>query len=438
MVSPNSIPIGVRWYAPIKITYTGTTGLSSTYQQMLLFENAKYATTLGGYYANAIFFDVNGGQIPSWLENIGGIGTGVNGTTSLYWLKMGSFNSNSTSYYSTSVSTTYQQSNLITNSPIAEYTTTLVHSVSTTIFVGMYPTASFNYSATGLSGMNYKMNVGMSGVDNGEQVFNYYVNFTAKTTTNAVYGKFVNNTISSTWMPMFIFKPDFPSSGGIVISSLGGWQGYVTGYQTKVPEVVETLFNSGTNQYACVGVVKHRHGGLNQQPVDLATNVYDLPVGNYAPKSLATDANAYIQFQFRQGDYFGQWGIASSMLGSGGWLGGGVVLGGYAFENRDYVMTGVLGTSQLQMFSNYGSVNMVSQSTRQTTGVPYLKADVPAFSGWLDFGVFSGSNVQFFWVRAREYVDKMPSAVYGTLYANTTPAVYKVVIEDSLGVSGGE
>jgi len=24
------------------------------------------------------------------------------------------------------------------------------------------------------------------------------------------------------------------------------------------------------------------------------------------------------------------------------------------------------------------------------------------------------------------------------LYANTTPAVYKVVIEDSLGVSGGE
>jgi len=35
-------------------------------------------------------------------------------------------------------------------------------------------------------------------------------------------------------------------------------------------------------------------------------------------------------------------------------------------------------------------------------------------------------------------VDKMPSAVYGTLYANTTPAVYKVVIEDSLGVSGGE
>jgi hypothetical protein len=67
-----------------------------------------------------------------------------------------------------------------------------------------------------------------------------------------------------------------------------------------------------------------------------------------------------------------------------------------------------------------------------------LKADVPAFSGWLDFGVFSGSNVQFFWVRAREYVDKMPNAVYGTLYANTTPAVYKVVIEDSLGVSGGE
>ena len=436
MALPTNIPNGVKFYFPITLTYTSTSYmLSSTYQQQLFLPNKLYSTTMSKYFANAIFFDGDGNQINSWLENIGGIATG--GTTSMFWLKMNSFTSNSTSYYSTSVSTTYQQSNLITSSPIPTYTTTFLHSYSTTIYMGMFAKNSFNYSATGSSGMSYLINLGLSGVDNGENVFNFYNNFTQKTTTNAIYGRFVNNTLSSTWMPMFIFKPTFPPSGGIIISSLGGWQGYVTGYQTHVPEVVETMFNSGINQYACVGIVKHRHGGLNQQPVDLATNIYDLPIGNYAPKSIATDENAYIQFQYRQGDYFGQWGIASSMLGSGGWLGGGVALGGYARENQTYVMSGTLGTTSCRLECNYGNVNMVSQSSRLTTGNPYLKADIPAFVGWYDFGVFSGSNVQFYWVRTREYVNNMPTAKFGTLYVNSTPTVYKITAQESLGVGTG-
>ncbi len=435
MVSPSSIPNGVKYYAPVELvyTYSSTNVLPSVYQQMLFFPYKQYSSTLGKYFANMVFFDINGNYINSWLENIGGIATG--GTTALYWLKMNAFTSNSTSFYSTTVTTTYQQSNLITSSPIYTYTTTFLHSVSTTIFVGMFAKNSFNYSSTGSTGMNYLIDLSLSGVDNGAQVFNFYNNFTAKTTTNQIYGRFVNNTISSTWLPMFIYKPTFPPNGGIIITSLGGWQGYVTGYQTHVPEVLETYFYSGYNQYACIGIVKHRHGGLNLQPVDLASVVDNIPVGNYAPKAISSDQNAYIQFQYRQGDYFGQWGIASSMLGSGGWMNGGVVLGGYARENTNYVISGFVGTTTCKMECNYGNVNMVSQSTRITTGVPYLEADIPGFSGWFDFGTYTQSSAQFFWIRTREYLLEMPKATFGQLQVNTTPTVYKLTAQTSLGVN---
>lgn len=373
-----TVATGVKWFQPITLTYSGSTGLGTTYQQRIFYPlNSAMGTTFAPNRQNVLFFDENGVVIPSWLETVGGVGSG--GTTAIYWLKLNGF------------------------------------SGSTTVYIGSGVKENNFWSAQGSTGVNYLLN-GLNGTeDNGTAIFNYYVNFTAK-------------VIPSTWLAMFIYKPSYSSTGGINISSLGGWQGYVTGYTTKVPEVLEYYFNSGTNQYATIGIVTERHGGLNSLPVDLVDNSYNIPVGNFAPKTLNSQQVGHIQFQYRQGDYFGQWGIDVS-------TGGEPTLGGYSFSFRDYLVSGYILKNECRLEVNYGNVNMVSQSTRQTTGLPYLKYPIAGFTGWFSFGTFAGSNVVFKFVRTRDFVDSMPTATFGAMAEYTGVTSYSMNITDTVGVT---
>jgi hypothetical protein len=430
-----TIPNGVLYYAPITLTYyynevvphveidtlqnitttyttTNATMLGTTYQQQLFIPmNNSYSTTANSDWSNVVFFDVGGNLLPSWIENFRGIGTG--GTTALVWVKNAGFSTNSSTVKMTVASTTQSQSNLITVYTTT-YSTTNVITFSSTMYIGFQDKRNFLFNSGGTTGCNYLLKLGLGGVDNGKQVFNYY-------------GGFEVQAIPFDWLMMFIYKPEFPSDGGVLISSLGGWQGYVTSYQTKVPEILECMFNSGTANTAALGVVQNREAGINQQPVDLSDTSFDNPVGNLAP-TFTLPTRGFMQMEFNVGGYFGEWCIKTSNMQDH-------VCAGYAFNGRNYVMSLFVTADKLQGQSNYGNVNMTSQSTRQTTGIPFFEVNVPGQSGFLDFGNFSGSNTQFFWLRTREYVQQQPSAVYGVLSSNVVAPTYTLSFKESLGVN---
>lgn len=430
-----TVPNGVLYYAPIILKYyynevephvdvesmqnitttyttTNATMLSTTYQQQLFIPmNGAYSSTANSTWSNVVFFDVGGNLLPSWIENFKGIGTG--GTTALVWVKNAGFNTNVSTTQMTFASTTQALGNLITVYTTT-YSTTNVTTFSSTIYIGFEDTRNFLFNSNGTTGCNYLLQLGVGGVDNGKQVFNYYGGFEVK-------------EIPSDWLMMFIYKPTFPDDGGIIISSLGGWQGYVTSYQTKIPEIYECLFNSGISNTAALGIVQNRQAGINSQPVDLSDTSYDNPVGNLAP-TFTLSTRGFIQMEFNVGGYFGQWCIKTSNMDNH-------VCAGYAQNYQNYVMSLYVTANKLQGQSNYGNVNMTSQSTRQTTGIPFFEVNVPGQTGFLDFGNFSGTNVQFYWIRTRQYVQMQPSAVFGDLQQNAVKPTYVLSFKEELGVA---
>ncbi|MEM0143992.1 MAG: hypothetical protein QXL94_08675 [Candidatus Parvarchaeum sp.] len=438
-----NVPNGVLWYAPITLkyyynlvephvevssmdnlttTYTTTNSslLSSSYQQMLLMPiNWALSTTMNSTRSNVIFFDSNGNLLNSWLENVKGIATG--GTTALYWVKMAGFASNATTQQFTFASTTQNKQNLITVYTTT-YSTTSATVYSTTIYAGTLNKNNYIFNNVGTTGCNYLYQYGVGGVDNGANVFNYY-------------GGFEVEEIPESWMMMFLFKPEFQPGGGVMISSLGGWQGYITSYQTHIPETLELFFYSLNGQTACVGVVESRTMGISSYPIDLATNSYNIPVGNFAPLVLTTPQSGFIQFEYNTGNwyngtnYFGQWCIQSSNMGD-------QYCAGYAFNATPYVMSLNILSNKLQGQSNYGNTNMTSQSSRQTPGIPLMEVPVNGLTGFLDFGNFSGSNTTIYWVRSREYVQTQPTATFGVVQKNITQQTVTVSLTSELGVEG--
>ncbi len=431
-----TIPSGVLWYQPIKLTYiynetvphvevesmsnvsttyttTNALQLSSTYQQRI--DLPKASTTHNSTWSNVVFFAEDGSMLPAWLENVGGIGS-PSGTTALWWVKMAGFQTNPSTTDVTFASTTQIQQNLIYVFATT-YSTTSVTSYSTTIYVGYENKNNYLFNSSSTVGCNYLYQLGVGGVDNGANVFNYY-------------GGFEVHEIPESWLEMFIWKPDFPPNGGITITSLGGWQGYVTSYKTHVPETLEAMFFSGNNQSALVGEVEYRQAGMDAEPTDLSKSQTDnsKPIGNMAPQFLSS-TRGFTAMMFNVAGYFGEWSIQSSNMDN-------YVSAGYAFDNTNYVMSLSILADRLVANVNYSTINLTSQSSRQTPGIPqFVVKDIPGQSGFFDFGGFSGSSVQFFWIRTREYVDLQPSAEIGALVNNITNTTISIRLTSSLGVN---
>ncbi len=435
------VPNGVLYYAPITLKYyykliephveiesmqnisttystTNQTQLGTTYQQQI-FIPLKWAgsTTSNSVYSNVVFFDASGKYLNSWLENIGGIATA--GTTAMFWVKNAGFQTNPTTQQMTFASTSQLYSNILTVWTTT-YSTTTVTVYSSTIYMGFTNKLNYLFNSSGTTGCNYLLQLGKGGVDNGANIFDYYAGFEVP-------------EVPLDWMMMFIWKPDFPPTGGIVISSLGGWQGYITSYVTKSPQILEAFFNSGLNATACVGTVGARFFGTGSTPVDLASNAFNKPVGNMASNGSSTNDGAFMQLEFRTptvvgGGYFGEWCIQTSQMDA-------PICAGYAFDNTPYVMSIFAQSSSIQAQVNYGNTSMTSQSSRQTPGVPFFKVNVPGLTGFFDFGDFSGGNTTFYWVRTREFVQQQPTAIVGALQKNATNETVTISLGDNLGVS---